>query len=133
MGAQTDYLRDGAEIYRNSFAIIRAEADLARFHGRGEKVAVRIIHATGMVEIARDILMSDGFADTAAAALRAGAPILCDAQMVAHGVTRARLPADNRVMCTLGDEGVAALANRLGTTRSAAAVELWRPHLAGAV
>jgi precorrin-8X/cobalt-precorrin-8 methylmutase len=133
MAAPTEYLRDGAEIYRNSFAIIRAEADLARFSGRAEKVAVRIIHATGMVEVARDIEQSPGFADIVSNALRAGKPILCDAQMVAHGVTRARLPADNEVICTLGDPSIPDLAQSLGTTRSAAAVELWRPHLDGAV
>lgn len=133
MRSSPDYLRDGAEIYRHSFAIIRAEADLSRFSGRAEKVAVRIIHASGMVEIARDIEQSPGFADAAAQALRKGAPILCDAQMVAHGVTRARLPAKNDVICTLSDERVSALAQSLGTTRSAAAIELWRPHLAGAV
>jgi len=127
------YIRDGAEIYKSSFAIIRAEADLARFPGRAEKVAVRIIHATGMVEIARDIRMSEGFADTAHAALAAGAPILCDAQMVAHGITRSRLPAGNDVICTLGDPQVADLAQRMQNTRSAAALELWRPHLQGAV
>ncbi len=133
MRSSHDYLRDGAEIYRHSFAIIRAEADLSRFSGRAEKVAVRIIHASGMVEIARDIEQSPGFADAAAQALRAGAPIMCDAQMVAHGVTRARLPAKNDVICALSDERVPALAQSLGTTRSAAAVEFWRPHLAGAV
>ncbi|WP_072369616.1 precorrin-8X methylmutase [Hyphomicrobium sp. NDB2Meth4] len=128
-----DYLRDGAEIYRNSFAIIRAEADLSRFSGRAEKVAVRIIHASGMVEIAGDIEQSAEFAEAAAKALHAGAPIICDAQMVAHGVTRVRLPADNAVICTLSDQRVPEMARALGTTRSAAAVELWRPHLAGAV
>ena len=127
------YIRDGAEIYRNSFAIIRAEADLARFAGLAEKVAVRMIHACGMVEIARDIEMSATFADIARAALVAGAPILVDARMVAFGVTRARLPADNEVICTLNEPSVPALARQLGTTRSAAALELWRPHLAGAV
>lgn len=133
MVASPTYIRDGAEIYRNSFAIIRAEADLSRFAGHAEKVAVRIIHATGMVEIARDIAMADDFADKARAALLAGAPILCDAQMVAHGVTRARLPANNAVICTLSDPGIVALAQKMGTTRSAAAVELWRPYLQGAV
>jgi len=131
--ASAPYIRDGAEIYRNSFSIIRAEADLSRFSGQAERVAVRIIHATGMVEIAADISMSERFADIARGALLAGAPILCDAQMVAHGVTRARLPADNAVICTLSDPSVPALAQRLGTTRSAAAVELWRPHLESAV
>ncbi len=133
MAATNDYLRDGAEIYRNSFAIIRAEADLSRFSGRAEKVAVRIIHASGMVEIAGDIEQSPGFADAAAEALRAGAPILCDAQMVAYGVTRSRLPVANDVICTLSDSTVPGLAASLGTTRSAAALELWRPRLEGAV
>jgi precorrin-8X/cobalt-precorrin-8 methylmutase len=133
MVASRSYIRDGAEIYRNSFAIIRAEADLSRFGGQAEKVAVRIIHATGMVEIAGDIEMSGEFAEKARGALLAGAPILCDAQMVAHGVTRARLPADNAVICTLPEPEVAGLAEKMGTTRSAAAVELWRPHLEGAV
>jgi len=133
MVALHPYIRDGAEIYRNSFAIIRAEADLARFQGHAEQVAVRIIHATGMVEIARDIAMSPDFAEKARAALRAGAPVLCDTQMVAHGITRARLPAANDIVCTLSDASVPELANRMGTTRSAAAVELWRGHLAGAV
>jgi precorrin-8X/cobalt-precorrin-8 methylmutase len=133
MVATRPYIRDGAEIYRNSFAIIRAEADLSRFEGAAEAVAVRIIHATGMVEIARDIVMSEDFAERARAALRAGAPILCDAQMVAHGVTRARLPANNEVICALNDPAVADLARRMDTTRSAAAMELWRPRMAGAV
>ena len=127
------YIRDGAEIYRNSFAIIRAESDLARFRGHEEKVAVRIIHACGMTEIARDIAMSPTFADAARAALIAGAPILCDAKMVAQGITRARLPASNEIVCTLDDAGVPALAVQFGTTRSAAAMELWRPRLAGSV
>ena len=133
MVALRSYIRDGAEIYRSSFAIIRAEADLQRFRGRAEKVAVRIIHASGMVEIACDIALSQDFADKAVAALQNGAPILCDTQMVAHGITRSRLPAANDVVCTLGDASVPELARTLGTTRSAAALELWRPHLAGAV
>jgi precorrin-8X/cobalt-precorrin-8 methylmutase len=128
-----EYEKDGAAIYARSFAIIRAEADLARFSPAEEKVAVRMIHACGMVDLAADILFSAGFAEAAGAALRAGAPILCDARMVADGVTRARLPADNRVICTLADPATPALAARLGTTRSAAAMELWRPDLAGAV
>ena len=127
------YIRDGAEIYRNSFAMIRAEADLARFNPREERIAVRIIHACGMVEIARDIVMSPGFADAAWAALRAGAPILCDAKMVAHGITKRRLPACNDVICTLDNPAVPYLAQSLGNTRSAAAMELWRPLLPGAV
>ena len=127
------YIRDGARIYRQSFAIIRAEADLARFHGHAEKVAVRMIHACGMPEIAGDIEMSPSFAAEARAALMAGAPILCDSKMVANGITLSRLPARNAVICTLGEPQVPALAERLETTRSAAALELWRTHLAGAV
>ncbi|MFA5949585.1 MAG: precorrin-8X methylmutase [Hyphomicrobium sp.] len=131
--AERDYIRDGSAIYERSFAIIRSEADLARFEGMAEKVAVRMIHACGMVELARDIEMSRGFADKARAALLAGAPILCDAKMVAQGITRARLPAANEVVCTLDDATVPPLAAKLGNTRSAAAMELWRPFLAGAV
>jgi precorrin-8X/cobalt-precorrin-8 methylmutase len=127
------YIRDGSAIYDKSFAIIRAEADLARFHGHEEKVAVRIIHASGMVEAAADIVFSPGAVEAARAALKAGAPIFCDAQMVAHGVTRARLPAGNEVICTLSDPAVPELARRIGNTRSAAAMELWRDRLAGAV
>jgi len=133
MSSPRDYIRDGAEIYRRSFAIIRAEADLARFSGLAEKVAVRIIHASGMVDVARDIQMSEDFADRARAALVAGAPILCDAKMVANGVTRARLPAGNDVVCTLDDPRVPALAREIGNTRSAAAMDLWGERLAGAV
>ena len=127
------YIRDGAEIYRHSFAIIRDEADLSRFKGGEEKVAVRIIHACGMTDIAEDIVMSPTFAESATSALRRGAPILCDAKMVAHGITRSRLPNANNVMCTLDDPETARLAKELGNTRSAAALELWRPHLEGAV
>ena len=133
MSAKRSYIRDGAEIYSNSFAIIRAEANLERFSGRAEKVVVRMIHAAGMVDLADDVAMSDDFADAAVAALRGGAPILCDAQMVAHGVTRSRLPAANQVICTLGDTSVPELAREQETTRSAAALELWRPHLQNAV
>ena len=128
-----DYVRDGAEIYRRSFAIIRAEADLAGLEPVLERTVVRMIHACGMVDLTSDIVASPDFATTAEAALRGGAPILCDTNMVASGVTRSRLPADNRVICTLGDPGVAALAAEMGTTRTAAAVELWRPDLEGAV
>lgn len=128
-----DYIRDGAEIYRRSFATIRAEADLSRFRGLEEKIAVRIIHACGMVEIISDIAMSNDFAAAARDALKRGAPILCDAKMVAQGITRARLPANNEIVCTLDSPDVPALAVQLGTTRSAAALELWRPHLAGAL
>jgi precorrin-8X/cobalt-precorrin-8 methylmutase len=127
------YVRDGAEIYRRSFAIIRAESDLARFKPDEEKVAVRIIHACGMVEVARDIVMSPGFADNARWALLAGAPILCDSKMVANGITRARLPARNEVVCTLDDPAVPEIARRLSNTRTAAAMELWGERLAGAV
>jgi precorrin-8X/cobalt-precorrin-8 methylmutase len=133
VAAEHDYIRDGAEIYRHSFAIIRREADLARFSGPEERVAVRIIHACGMVEAAADLQFSPGAALAAIAALQGGAPILCDARMVAEGVTRARLPAANEVICTLADPSVAALAARLGTTRSAAALDLWLPKLAGAI
>ena len=127
------YIRDGAEIYRNSFAIIRAEADLSRFKENEEKVVVRIIHACGMIDIADDIMMSPTFAASARKALLQGAPILCDAKMVAHGITRNRLPRGNSVICTLDDPAVARLAAEAGNTRSATALELWRPHLEGAV
>ncbi len=133
MSEAVSYIRDGAAIYERSFAIIRAEANLARFTPEQEKVAVRMIHACGMVEIAEDIDFSPTFVAQAKAALRRGAPILCDANMVAHGVTRARLPAQNPVVCTLAEPNVAALAAELGTTRSAAAMELWRNRLDGAV
>jgi precorrin-8X/cobalt-precorrin-8 methylmutase len=128
-----DYLRDGAVIYRQSFATIRAEAELGRFSALEERVAVRVLHACGLVEAAADLAFAPEFAATAQAALRTGAPILCDAEMVAHGVTRARLPAANPVICALRDPQTPELAARLGTTRSAAALELWRPQLAGAV
>ena len=127
------YIRDGAEIYRRSFAIIRAESDLGRFSAIEEPVAVRIIHACGMTEVARDIVMSPGFADNARWALVAGAPILCDSKMVANGITRARLPANNDVVCTLDDPSVPTLAKKIDNTRSAAAMELWRERLAGSV
>jgi precorrin-8X/cobalt-precorrin-8 methylmutase len=127
------YIRDGAEIYRRSFAMIRAESDLRRFTPEEEIVAVRVIHACGMVEVAADVAFSKDAAIVAREALRKGAPILCDAKMVANGVTRARLPARNPVICTLDDPATARLAQELGTTRTAAAMELWRPHLAGAV
>lgn len=127
------YETDGAAIYRQSFATIRAEADLARFSAEEEPVAVRMIHAAGMVELASYIRLSPGFASTARAALADGAPILCDARMVSEGITRARLPANNRVLCTLHDPHVPALAHEMGNTRSAAALELWRPHLGGAL
>lgn len=128
-----DYVRDGTAIYERSFAIIRAEADLSRFSADEEDVAVRMIHACGLVDAARDFVFGPGSVAAARAALQAGAPILCDAQMVAHGITRTRLPAGNDVICTLRDPAVPALAEKLGTTRSAAALELWGDHLAGAV
>ncbi|WDA13692.1 precorrin-8X methylmutase [Paracoccus marcusii] len=128
-----DYERDGAAIYRQSFATIRAEADLARFDADEEPVVVRMIHAAGLVGLERDVAFTPGMATAARAALAAGAPILCDAHMVSEGVTRARLPADNAVICTLRDPRVPDMARDMGNTRSAAALELWRPHLAGAV
>jgi precorrin-8X/cobalt-precorrin-8 methylmutase len=128
-----DYVRDGAEIYRRSFATIRAEADLSALPADVATVAVRMIHACGMVDLVRDIAHSPGVVGAARAALRAGAPILCDAEMVAAGVTRSRLPAGNDVVCTLRDPRVPALAERLGTTRSAAALDLWGDRLDGAV
>jgi precorrin-8X/cobalt-precorrin-8 methylmutase len=128
-----DHIRDGDEIYRRSFAIIRAEADLSRFTPAEERAAVRIIHACGMVEVARDIVFHPGFAIAASEALKAGAPVLCDSQMVANGITRARLPADNEIVCTLGRPEVPALAAQLKNTRTAAAMEFWEPHLKGSV
>ncbi len=133
MGATFDYVRDGTAIYERSFAIIRAEADLSRFSEDEADVAVRMVHACGLVAAAQDFVFGQGFVSAARAALKAGAPILCDAQMVAHGITRARLPAGNEVICTLRDASVPALAERLGTTRSAAALDLWRDRLEGAV
>jgi precorrin-8X/cobalt-precorrin-8 methylmutase len=127
------YIRDGAEIYRRSFATIRAESDLARFAPSEERVAVRIIHACGMTEIARDIAMSPTFAERARQALVGGAAILCDSKMVANGITRARLPANNEVVCTLDDPRVPELARKIGNTRTAAAMELWGDRLAGSV
>jgi precorrin-8X/cobalt-precorrin-8 methylmutase len=133
MSSRLDYLRDGQAIYARSFAIIRAEADLARFHGTAERVVVRMIHACGMTDLPRDVELSDDFAERGEAALKAGAPILCDVRMVADGVTRARLPANNKVICTLSDPRVPEMAASMGTTRSAAAMELWREHLPGSV
>jgi precorrin-8X/cobalt-precorrin-8 methylmutase len=128
-----NYLKDGAEIYRRSFATIRAEADLAGLPPDVERVAVRMIHACGMVDLVADLAHSPDVVAKAHAALVAGAPVLCDAQMIASGVTRRRLPSDNEVICTLGDPRVPALAESLGTTRSAAALDLWGDRLAGAV
>lgn len=127
------YETDGAAIYLQSFAMIRAEADLARFTPEEEVVAVRMIHAAGMVGLERHIRFSPGMAIAARAALEAGAPILCDARMVSEGITRPRLPAGNEVICTLHDPRVPGLEKAMANTRSAAALELWRPHLQGAV
>lgn len=127
------YETDGATIYRQSFATIRSEADLARFAPDEEPVVVRMIHAAGLVGLEKHVRFSGGMVASARAALERGAPILCDARMVSEGITRARLPADNDVLCTLHDAGVRELAEKLSTTRSAAAVELWRPHLEGSV
>jgi precorrin-8X/cobalt-precorrin-8 methylmutase len=127
------YETDGAAIYRQSFATIRAEADLAAFGPDEEQIAVRMIHAAGMVGLERHIRFSPGFAAAARTALENGAPILCDARMVSEGITRKRLPADNAIVCTLHDPEVPALAASMSNTRSAAALELWRPHLGGAL
>lgn len=127
------YITDGAEIYLRSFATIRAEADLARFTPEEEVVVVRMIHAAGMVGLEAHVDFTPGMAIAARAALEAGAPILCDARMVSEGITRPRLPAKNEVICTLHDPRVAGMAAEMQNTRSAAALELWRPHLAGAV
>ncbi len=127
------YVRDGAEIYRRSFATIRSEAGLDGLDPVLERVVVRMIHACGMVDLAADVAASPGFGAAAEWALRAGAPVLCDTAMVASGVTRARLPAANEVVCTLSDPAVPGLVLELGTTRSAAALELWRERLDGAV
>jgi precorrin-8X/cobalt-precorrin-8 methylmutase len=126
-----DYLRDGAAIYERSFAIIRTEADLSRFSPEEADIVVRMIHACGQISAAEAIEFAPGMVAAARDALKRGAPILCDAEMVAHGVTRARLPANNDVVCTLRDARVPELAARLGTTRSAAALELWRDRLDG--
>ena len=128
-----DYIRDGAEIYRRSFAIIRAEADLARFPPEEEKVAVRVVHAAGMVEVVADLAFGPGAVAAAKAALQAGAPVICDSRMVANGITRARLPASNEIVCTLDDPSVPTLALTIGNTRTAAAMMLWGERLKGAV
>ncbi|MFF1265357.1 precorrin-8X methylmutase [Streptomyces anulatus] len=127
------YEKDGPAIYRQSFATIRAEADLAGLPADVSQVAVRMIHACGMVDLVRDLAFSPNAVADARAALRAGAPILCDVAMVASGVTRKRLPVDNDVVCTLSDPSVPELAAKMGTTRSAAALELWRDRMEGAV
>jgi precorrin-8X/cobalt-precorrin-8 methylmutase len=128
-----EYIRDGAAIYARSFATIRAESDLARFSAEEARIAVRVIHACGMVEVAGDIQFHPAFAQAGRAALVAGAPILCDAKMVAHGITKARLPAGNEIVCALDAPGVPELARRIGNTRSAAAMDLWAERMGGAV
>src|SRR3972149_2477639 len=128
-----EYIRDGAEIYRQSFATIRAEADLSRFPADVSQAVVRMIHASGQVDLVDDVAFTPGVVSAARAALRDGAPIFCDAQMVAAGITRKRLPAGNDVICTLGDPRVPVLAPTIDNTRSAAALELWGAKLEGAV
>jgi precorrin-8X/cobalt-precorrin-8 methylmutase len=128
-----EYVRDGEEIYRRSFAIIRREAELGRIPASLEKLAVRVAHASGMVDVIADLVFSPDAGEAGRRAMASGAPILCDSRMVAEGITRARLPADNAVVCTLHEPGVPEIAKRIGNTRSAAAMELWRPHLAGSV
>ncbi len=128
-----DYIRDAAEIYRQSFATIRAEADLTRFPADVERVVVRLIHTCGQVDVADHVAFTDDVVTRARAALRGGAPVLCDSSMVAAGITKARLPAGNEVVSLVADPRAAALAADQGTTRSAAAVELWADQLEGAV
>jgi precorrin-8X/cobalt-precorrin-8 methylmutase len=127
------YLRDGAAIYQRSFAIIRAEAELSRFSAEEADIVVRMIHACGAIELAHNVVFGEKLVAAARAALAGGAPILCDSEMVSHGITRARLPVKNEVVCALNDGRVAALAKKLGTTRSAAALDLWLDRLGGAV
>lgn len=131
--AAYDYIHDGMAIYERSFAIIRAEADLSRFSEAEADVAVRMIHACGLVEAAQHFVFSENFVSAASTALKAGAPIFCDAEMVARGITRARLPADNEVICTLRDPQTPEIAKAIGNTRSAAAIDLWVDRLAGSV
>jgi precorrin-8X/cobalt-precorrin-8 methylmutase len=133
MTPERPYIRDGAAIYAESFATIRREADLSAFTAEEAQVVVRMIHACGMVDLARDVRFSPGFVAAARGALAAGKPILCDSEMVAHGITRARLPADNAVICALRDPRTPALAKAIGNTRSAAALDLWGERMAGAV
>jgi precorrin-8X/cobalt-precorrin-8 methylmutase len=128
-----DYIRDGQAIYRASFATIRAEANLSAIPADLEKLAVRVIHACGMTDIVDDLLFSSGAGSAGRAALAAGAPLFCDARMVAEGITRSRLPAGNRVICTLNEASVPERARAMNNTRSAAALELWRPELGGSV
>jgi precorrin-8X/cobalt-precorrin-8 methylmutase len=128
-----DYIQDAKEIYRNSFAIIRSEANLEILPSNVAKVAVRLIHACGMTDIVNDLGYSPTAVQSGRVALANGAPLLCDCRMVAEGITRRRLPVNNQVICTLYDGEVPELAQKMGTTRSAAALELWRSHLEGAV
>jgi precorrin-8X/cobalt-precorrin-8 methylmutase len=128
-----DYIRDAAEIYRQSFATIRAEADLARFPDDVAQVVVRLIHTCGQVDVTEHVAYTDDVVARTRAALDAGAPVLCDSSMVASGITRSRLPADNQVVSLVADPGAADLAARLGSTRSAAGVDLWADRLGGAV
>ena len=128
-----DYIRDGNAIYERSFAVIREEADLSAFTEEQADIAIRMIHACGQVEAASHFRFSPDFVAAARGALRAGKPVLCDAEMVAHGVTRARLPADNEVVCTLRDPRTPELAKKIGNTRSAAALDLWAEKLDGAL
>ncbi|MEI9418866.1 precorrin-8X methylmutase [Mesorhizobium sp. Cs1321R2N1] len=131
--AAYDYIHDGTAIYERSFAIIRAEADLSRFSEAEADVAIRMIHACGQVEAASRFVFSPDFVTAARTALAAGAPIFCDAEMVSHGVTRARLPAGNEVICTLRDQRTHDIAREIGNTRSAAAIDLWGERMAGSV
>jgi len=133
MSERAAYLRDGTAIYQRSFAIIRAEADLSQFSADEAEVAVRMIHACGQVEVAQYIVFNGDVVASARQALAAGAPIFCDAEMVAHGITRARLPARNDVICTINDPRTPGIAEQRGTTRSAAALDLWIDRLGGAV
>jgi precorrin-8X/cobalt-precorrin-8 methylmutase len=127
------YLRDGNAIYERSFAIIRAEADLSNFSAAEADVAVRMIHACGVIEAAQNFVFGGNVVEAAREALGNGAPIICDTEMVAQGITHARLPADNKVICTLNDSRVPILAEKYGTTRAAAALELWSDQIGGAV
>ncbi|WP_394892738.1 precorrin-8X methylmutase [Mesorhizobium sp. AaZ16] len=131
--AEYEYIHDGTAIYERSFAIIRDEADLSRFSEVEADVAVRMVHACGLVEAAQHFVFSEGFVDVARNALLAGAPIFCDAEMVVRGITRTRLPADNEVICTLRDPQTAEIAREIGNTRSAAAMRLWGERMAGSV
>ena len=131
--SEYQYIHDGDAIYENSFSIIRAETDLSRFSQTEADVAIRMVHACGLVEAAENFVFSEGFVDAGRKALAGGAPIFCDAAMVAHGIIRARLPADNEVICTLRDPRTPELAKSIGNTRSAAAIQLWGKRMHGAV